>query len=33
VLEDLVIAEDCLNNRLCKHITGGESPGMADEST
>ena len=33
VLEDLVIAESCLNNRSCEHITGGESRGMADGST
>ena len=33
ILEDLLIAEACLNNRSCEHITGGKSGGMADEST
>jgi (2Fe-2S) ferredoxin len=33
VLEDLVIADECLNNRQCEHITGDQTRDAASEPT
>ncbi|MED5448615.1 MAG: (2Fe-2S) ferredoxin domain-containing protein [Planctomycetota bacterium] len=33
VLEDLVIADGCLNNRQCEHITGDQTRDAASEPT
>ena len=33
VLEDLVIADECLNNRQCEHITGHQTRDAASEPT
>jgi len=33
VLEDLLIADECLNNRQCEHITGDQTRDAASEPT